>query len=175
MSFLVLWSFCFSFSQVHFRNGPEYLTRGTAKVFIPLIIFSLRCYISSSFLVLQRDSFLIFTFISTCLMVSAFNISKYLYVSFSPSVFIFSGFGSSISSALSRFRFSLLVWFIFPCQIPFLCLDSIFSLPVSGFPLLFHFLQRVWCRPCTLGDWSFLTIYQVCIHLCISWVCGWVA
>ena len=41
ISFLVLWSICLSSSLVHFRKGPEYLTRGTAQVFIPLIRFLL--------------------------------------------------------------------------------------------------------------------------------------
>ena len=38
ISFRVLWSICLSSSRVHFRKGPEYLTSGTAQVFIPLII-----------------------------------------------------------------------------------------------------------------------------------------
>ena len=37
ISFLVLWSFSWSSSLVHFKNGPEYLMRGTGttQVFIP--------------------------------------------------------------------------------------------------------------------------------------------
>ena len=35
ISFLVLWSICLSSSLVHLRKGPEYLTSGTAQVFIP--------------------------------------------------------------------------------------------------------------------------------------------
>ena len=49
ISFLVLWSICLSLSSVHFRKGPEYLTRGTAQVFIPLIRFLLESFVSSSF------------------------------------------------------------------------------------------------------------------------------
>ena len=41
ISFLVLWSICLSKSLVHLRKGSEYLTRGTAQVFIPLIRFLL--------------------------------------------------------------------------------------------------------------------------------------
>ena len=78
ISFLVLWSICISSSLFHLRKGAEYLTRGTAQVFIPLISFLLLSFVSSSFLVLLRYSFGILFFISTCLMVSASKIPKYL-------------------------------------------------------------------------------------------------
>ena len=42
ISFLVLWSICLSASLVPLRKGPEYLTRGTAQVSIPLIGFCWR-------------------------------------------------------------------------------------------------------------------------------------
>ena len=45
------------------------------------------------------------------------------------------------------FRFSLLSWHIFLCQIPFLYRHCISSLPVLGFPNLLHFWQTTWCRP----------------------------
>ena len=78
ISFLVLWSICLSSSLVHFRNGREYLTRGTAEVFIPLMRFLQESFVSSSFLVLLRYSFWILCFISHCLMGSASKIPKYL-------------------------------------------------------------------------------------------------
>ena len=78
ISFLVLWSSCLSSSVVLLRKGPEYLTRFTAQVFIPLIRFLLLSYVSSSLLVLLRYSFGILFYISTCLMVSASKIPKYL-------------------------------------------------------------------------------------------------
>ena len=37
--FFVLWFICLSSSLVHFKNGPEYLTRRTAQISIPLIWF----------------------------------------------------------------------------------------------------------------------------------------
>ena len=98
ISFLVLWSICLSSSLIHIKKVPEYLTGGTAQVFIPLIRFLQHSFVSSSFLVLLRYSFLIFSFISTCLMVSASKMPKYLYVSFSPSVQILFWFRSSILS-----------------------------------------------------------------------------
>ena len=98
ISFLVLWSICLSSSLAHFRKGTEYLTRSTAQVFIPLIRFLQDSFVSSSFLVLLRYSFLILSFISTCLMVSATKMFKYLLVYFSPSVLILSWLGSSIPS-----------------------------------------------------------------------------
>ena len=54
ISFLVLWSICLSSSRVHLRKGPEYLTSGTAQVFIPLMRFLLESFVSSSFHVLLR-------------------------------------------------------------------------------------------------------------------------
>ena len=101
-SFLVLWSICLSYSLVHFKKGPEYLTRGTASVFIPLKKFLQHSFILSSFLVILRYYFLIFSFISTCLIVSASKMPKYLHVSFSPSVLILSWFGRSILSVRCR-------------------------------------------------------------------------
>ena len=72
----VCWLICWSFSLVHFINGPKYLIWLIAVVFIVLMRFLLRRFVSSSFFFLMSLSFLIFSFISTCLMVSASNISK---------------------------------------------------------------------------------------------------
>ena len=77
ISFLVLRSICL-FSLVLIKKGPEYLTSGTAQVFILLIRFLLDSFVSSSFLVLLRNSFWIFPFISTCLMVSTSKMPNYL-------------------------------------------------------------------------------------------------
>ena len=62
ISFLVLWYICLSSFLVDFMNGLEYLTRGTDQVFIPLIPFLPYSFVSNSFLVLLRYSFLIFFF-----------------------------------------------------------------------------------------------------------------
>ena len=94
ISFLVLRSICLNSSWVHFKKRPEYLTRETAQVFIALIKYLLHSFVSSSFLVLLRYPSLIFSFISSCLMVSAFKMPKYLYASFSPIVQILSWFWS---------------------------------------------------------------------------------
>ena len=89
--FLVLWSICLS-SSVHFKKGPENITRALAQEFIPLIRLMLDSFVSNSFPVLLRSSFWIFPVISTCLMLSASKIPKYLQLSFSPSVLILSWF-----------------------------------------------------------------------------------
>ena len=99
--------------------------------------------------------FLIFSFIYTILILQASNIPKYLYISFSPRVLIFSCLGCPILRFCVVYRFSLLAWHIFLWQIPSLCSFCIFSLLVLGFPILFHFWQKVWCSPCILVDWSF--------------------
>ena len=57
------------------------------------------CFVSSSFLLLQ----IYFLLISACLMVSAANIPMYLLVFFSPSVLIFSWFGTSLPFVVCRF------------------------------------------------------------------------
>ena len=125
ISFLVLWSNFFKT-----KNGPEYLTRATARVYIPLIRFLLYSFVSSSFLVLLSYTFLILFFISTCLMVSAFNISKYLYVFFSPSVQISPWFGSSIPFVMCRFPlFTIsMVHFSMPNSIP---MSWLYTLPAG--------------------------------------------
>ena len=89
ISFLVLWSICWSSSLVHFKNGPEDHTRRTAQVFIPLMRFLPYSLASCSFPVLLGYSFKILSFLPACLMVSASNIPEYLSVFFSPSVLIF--------------------------------------------------------------------------------------
>ena len=45
---------------VHIKNGPEYLSMGTAQVFIPLMRFLPQRLVLINFLVLLRYSFLIF-------------------------------------------------------------------------------------------------------------------
>ena len=68
-------------------------------------------------------------------------------------------------------HFSLLAWWIFLCQIPFLYFDCIFSDFVLGFPIFFRFWQRIWYL-CTSSGWSFTAIYWVCIRM---WLSGIVA
>ena len=76
-SFLVLWSICWSSSLVHFKNGPDYLTRGTSHVFISLMRFLLCSLVSRIFPILLTYYFF-YSFISTGLIVSASNIPRYL-------------------------------------------------------------------------------------------------
>ena len=80
-----------------------YLTRGNAQIFIPLMRFLLQSLFLRSFLVHLKYSFLIFSFIFTYLMQSAFSIPSYLQFSFSPSIMILSSYGSSIPSTVSYF------------------------------------------------------------------------
>ena len=64
INFLVLWSIFLSSSPVHLKNSPEYLTRRIAQVFILLIRIQPPSFISKSFLVSLRYSYLIFSFVS---------------------------------------------------------------------------------------------------------------
>ena len=78
ISFLFLSTICLSSSFVYFKNAPDYLTRGTAVVFVPFLRFLLYSLVSSSFPVLLRNFLKKFSFISICIMVSASNTHKYL-------------------------------------------------------------------------------------------------
>ena len=111
---LVFCFICWSSSLVHFKNGPKYLIKETAKVFIPLMRVLQLSLVSRSFSVRLRHSFLIsFPFISVCLTVSAYNISKYLYIFFSQSVLILLYFVVLFLPLFVFSRFSLLAWYIF--------------------------------------------------------------
>ena len=101
ISVLILWSISLNSSLVHFKNGYEYLKNRTTSVFILLMRFLQQSLVSRNFLVLLRFSFIIFSFISAYLMMSASNISEQFY--FSSSVLILSLFGSSIPSVIWLF------------------------------------------------------------------------
>ena len=59
-NFFALWLICLGFSLTHFKNSPDYLTRGTAQVLISLMRFLPQNLILTSFLTRLRSSFLIF-------------------------------------------------------------------------------------------------------------------
>ena len=80
ISFLVLWSICLSSSRVHLRKGPEYLTSGTAQVFIPLMRFLLESFFSSSFRVLLRYSFRILLLLLLFYSLESFPLHRELMV-----------------------------------------------------------------------------------------------
>ena len=97
--FLVLWSICLCSSLVPFKNGPEYPTRVTALQFIPLIRLLSYSLVLGSFLDLLRYSFLIFFLLSQLVWLWQLPIFSSIWTfPFTPSVLIFSWFGSSIPS-----------------------------------------------------------------------------
>ncbi len=59
LSFLLLSVYLFKFISGLLEKDPVYLTSSTAQVFIPLIRFRLDSFVSSTFLVLLRYSFII--------------------------------------------------------------------------------------------------------------------
>ena len=117
IKFLFFLSISQSSSFVPFKNGPEYIIKGTAQVYNSLKEFLLQSLILRSFLVLLKISFVIFSFISACLMES--NILRLLHFFFFP----FS-------------HFSLRAGLIYPSQIPFLYSGCTFLL------LQFFFILR---------------------------------
>ena len=114
ISFLILWSIYLSLSLVHFRKGPEYLTKGTVQVFISLIRFRQQIFVTSSFLVL-RYSFLNFVFHFHMFDGVSLQDAQVFVVFFSPCVLILSWSGSSIRSVRCICHFSWLAWHIFLC------------------------------------------------------------
>ena len=156
INFLVL---CLSFSLVYFKNGPEYITMGDSPEYLYYIRFMLYSFVASRFLVLLRCSFVIFSFIYTCLMVS--GIYKYLQVSFSSSflLFVFFNFVLRFLPSCVVSRFSLLIWHILLCQIPFLYLDCIFSLSELGFLIFYYYYYYYYYY-----SWVFLPIVTGDLH-----------
>ena len=132
--FLVLLSICFSSSLVHFKNTSKYLTRETAQVFIPLIRFLLFGLVSSCFLVLLGYSFFNFFRSFSLVLLPIFpNICTFPFL---QSFLFFLDLTVPFLPSCVVSRFSLLAWRTFQCQLLFLCLDYIFSLPVCNSFLL---------------------------------------
>ena len=103
MSFLVLWSICWSSSLDLFKNNPEYLSSGTALGFIPFMKFLLYSFALSIFFVLLHYSFKNIFFNFRLLDVVCFQYSQ-LFPDFlfsQPSYF--SWFVSSIHSVVYSF------------------------------------------------------------------------
>ena len=157
---LVLWYICLSSFLFHFNNIPEYLT--TTQVLISFMIFLLQSVDLRS-LVHLRHSFLNFSFISACLMVSTSDITKYLQFSFSPSVPILSFF--FFWQCCFPFPTFHSAWHIFQCQIPFLYLDPIGLLFVSRSPVLFHFFHK---QLDIVLTWSLYQRWRVCPTIYVS-------
>ena len=118
ISFLVLLSFCWSSFLVHFKNGPEYLTRGTTQVCMHLMGF----LHSSSFLVRLRYSFYVFFHLHLFHGIH-FQFSQrlisFLLISF-RSVQVFSWFITSIPSFICCFPLFIIsmAHFSIPNSIP---------------------------------------------------------
>ena len=97
-------SICLSSTLVYFMNGPVYLTRRTAYVFIPLMRFLLLSLVSRCFLVCLKYSFLFSFFFHHCLFDCVhFQYSQILVIYFLPSVLMLSCFGSSSPSIVCLF------------------------------------------------------------------------
>ena len=121
--FLVDWFFCLTYSFVHFKNGPEYLTKGTAWVFIPLIRLLVQILVSRS-ISFVWDTLLLF-FSSSLVWCHPFP----------------------IYSSSCKFPFLRAFRFILDSAVLFTCLFSLIismaylfmpnSIPISGLYILF--------------------------------------
>ena len=63
INFLIICLICKSSSFVHLKDDPEYLTRGTSKEFMPVMIFQPQSLVKRSSLVLLRSVFNFFFFV----------------------------------------------------------------------------------------------------------------
>ena len=96
-------------------------------------------FFSRSFIVLLRNSFLIVSFISACLMVSVSNIYKYFIFPSSQRSECILDFVVLFLPQILFFHFSLSAWHIYQCQIPFIYPVCIFLIFISGSPISFFF------------------------------------
>ena len=161
MSFLVLWSICWSSSLVHIKNGPEYLTRGQPRC--------LSLWWDFFYVVFFR---IVFSFFWRILFKFFFHLHLFDGIHFQNSR-VFVGFLFSECSEFFLvlvilflpshviFCSSLFEWHIFLFQIPSQYRRFICTLLVLKVLILFHFWQTVLYRPCTLVGWFFLAIYEV--------------
>ena len=140
-------------------------------MFIPFIRFQLYNLASSSFLVLQRYSYLIFSVISSCMMMSASNIPKYLLVSFSLKFLIFSWFDSSILSVLCHFPHLIISIVYFSISMSWLYILTAYIRVSNSFSFLANSLMSSICIRWLIFSSDLLNLYPPCI----SWVCDWVA
>ena len=134
--------------------------------------------VSSRFLVLLRCAFLIFSFISTCLMVSASYIPKYSKVSFSLSILIFSWFVSSISTVMCRFQLFIISMVHFS-MLNSISMSWLYILIVcirvsNSFSFLANsFMQSLYIRwlifSCDLVSW------YLSVHFLSMWLIGIIA
>ena len=115
ISFLVLWSIRLSSSLFYFKNGPSISRVEITQVSISLIRCLVYSFVSNSFLIMLKYSFIVFSFISSYFLVSASSIPKYLWVSFPPSLLILSWFG--IPSVRCRFPLFIKAHFSTPNSI----------------------------------------------------------
>ena len=122
INFLVFWSIYLNSSFVHFMISPEYLTRWTAKMFIPLLIFLFQSLVSRIFLIYRRNSFFFFFFFSSTLVwwCSLSIFQSDFYFCFFSSVLILSRFDWSILSSIHHFPLFIMSIAHFLYQIPFL-------------------------------------------------------
>ena len=146
--FLVLRSICLSSYLVHSNNDSEYLTRIYGCLSLSWV-FCGRVWFRKAFSFFWGTLFLVCPssllvwwcplpiFPSTC---------NFLYLQ------VIWRFPDMVVLFLLLFlfsHFSLSAWHIYQCLIPSLYTSCIFLLLVSGFPVIFHFLQIPLYHPCT--------------------------
>ena len=113
ISFLVLWSIWLS-SLIHFTKCPEYVTRGTAQVSIPLIKFQLDRFVWSSFLGSSEIIFInLFFHFHLFDSVSRQDSQEFVCFLFSERSNLVLTWSFHSASQMLFATFSLLAWYIF--------------------------------------------------------------
>ena len=174
INFLVLRTIFQTSSLVHFKIGPEYLTKETAQAFILLMKFLLQSLVLRNCFVLLRYSYFFFLHLldGVCFQYSQVLV-VFLFFKCSDS-FLFSYFYS-------------LGWFSFPtlhyehgtflqCQILFLypsCIFLLLCIRASSFFFIFHKYLYIILIHKVIN--LFLWFYKFVTPQCLSKVCSWVA
>ena len=179
VNFLVLWSICLTSSLVHFKND-EYFTRGTSQMFISLMRFLLQSLISRSFLFLPKYSFLMFSYISACLMVSTSNILEYLLLLYFLRVFFFFSPALANSPSLVSKWQQVISNLQYPSQYfgrSWLC-RNLNSLVSNSFRPFSKHLRTVLSAPITTGITATLMFKNVLVlwqvsNICLSFLFLW--
>ena len=165
--FIVLWTICLRCFLVYFKKDPLYLTRGTARVSISLMVFLLDILVLSSFITLLVYSFN-FLFHLRLFDTVYFQYSQAL-VSFIFSVLFL--FRSSILSIVCHFPLFItsITHLSMPNSIPkyLLYILTVGTRISNSFFFFCLFWPSVCCRPFTLGGWSSHTLCTKLFHLTV--------
>ena len=174
---LIFHVLCFIFLNscfVYFKNGPEYLIKGTAKMFIPLMRFLQQSSVTSRFFVFLSYFFLLFylsfLLVWWSLLPIVLSICNFLFFQAFWSfpdltvlfilLFLFSYFHYNHVTSYINFHSYILAAYSY-------CLYQ---------SLKFFLVKKkiTWCHLCTLDDQCFIVTLWICrSYVFLQWVIEW--